>query len=169
MESLQALTPVKRTAVSVNAGVRVALFVLFLTSELAAHATFAASDVTSGEPLWKNECSTCHIAYPPKLLAAPAWRGIMTGLEKHFGTDASVDAPTVAAIRAYLEQYAGKEGRASAVTLRITDTPWFRREHDEVSAAVWKKPAVKSASNCGACHTAADRGDFRERNVRIPK
>ena len=43
------------------------------------------------------------------------------------------------------------------------------REHDEVPAATWKLPAVKSAANCAACHTQADQGDFNEHNVRIPR
>ena len=54
-------------------------------------------------------------------------------------------------------------------TLRITETGWFRHEHDEVPAGIWKRPAVKSAANCAACHTRADAGDFSERNIRIPR
>ena len=36
-------------------------------------------------------------------------------------------------------------------------------------AATWQRPAVKSASNCAACHTRADQGDFDEHTVRIPR
>jgi hypothetical protein len=162
--------PAMRAAASWPARVRIAISALLLATALAAHATFAASGVVpSAAERWKAECGTCHIAYPPKLLAASTWRAIMSGLETHFGADASVDAATAAAMGAYLEQHAGKERRASAATLRITDTPWFRREHDEVSRAVWTRPAIKSASNCAACHTEADSGDFRERNIRIPR
>jgi len=52
---------------------------------------------------------------------------------------------------------------------RITRTPWFVREHREVSATTWKLPAVKSAANCGACHQGADQGDFSEHSVRVPR
>ena len=31
------------------------------------------------------------------------------------------------------------------------------------------KHFVKSAANCGACHTQADNGDFNERNIRTPR
>ena len=44
-------------------------------------------------PAWRNECGTCHVAYPPGLLTAPDWRKLMGGLERHFGTDASLDFP----------------------------------------------------------------------------
>lgn len=120
---------------------------------------------------WKAECGSCHLAYPPGLLPAAAWREVMSGLGKHFGTDASLEPAAEAEVGAYLERYAAGARRAQAVpkSLRITESAWFVREHDEVAAGVWKRPAVKSAANCAACHTDAERGDFRERNIRIPR
>ncbi|HKI65234.1 MAG TPA: diheme cytochrome c [Burkholderiales bacterium] len=118
---------------------------------------------------WKAECGSCHLAYPPQLLPAPAWRGIMAGLDKHFGTDASLDPAAAAEIGAFLERNAGRGRRANAQTLRISESAWFRHEHDEVPAAAWKRPSVTSAANCSACHRAAERGDFSERNIRIPR
>jgi diheme cytochrome c len=128
----------------------------------------ASSAPVGAEERWTSECGSCHLAYPPRLLAAPAWRRIMSGLDKHFGTDASMDAKTAAEIATYLERSAGT-GRRASDTLRITEGAWFQRKHDEVRDAIWKRPAVKSPANCGACHTDADRGEFRERNIRIPR
>lgn len=121
-------------------------------------------------PAYQAECASCHIAYPPPLLPKESWRALMGDLANHFGTDASVDANTAQEIQRYLEANAGR-ARAGAAKppLRITETRWFRREHDEVPAAVWKSPAVKSAANCGACHTQAERGDFSERSLRVPR
>lgn len=120
---------------------------------------------------WQAECGSCHIAYPPRLLSAPAWRRLMTGLSRHFGSDASLDATAAAEISAFLEQHAatGRRARDAADVLRITETGWFQREHREVSAASWKHPDVKSPANCAACHTLAAQGDFRERNIRVPR
>ena len=122
------------------------------------------------DPVWKEECGSCHIAYPPRLLPASNWKQIMSGLDKHFGSDASLDQKTADHIAAFLERNAGRE-RASRTssTLRITDTRWFRHEHDEISARTWNNPKVKSASNCEACHTGAANGDFSEHRVRIPR
>ncbi|MGE5336897.1 MAG: diheme cytochrome c [Gemmatimonadota bacterium] len=117
---------------------------------------------------YRNECGSCHVAFPPALLGAGSWRAVMQGLDRHFGVDASVEAPARAEIAAYLQRAAGP-ARKEAGTLRISETTWFRREHDEVSPRSWKAAAVKSAANCGACHTQADRGDFSERNIRIPR
>lgn len=49
-------------------------------------------------PVYKAECTSCHIAYPPQLLSAPDWRRLLSGLDRHFGTDASVDAKALEAL-----------------------------------------------------------------------
>ena len=120
---------------------------------------------------WKSECGSCHVAYPPSLLPAASWRAIMAGLDRHFGNDATIDAATAAAIEAFLVANAGRD-RSKPPTaepiLRITETRWFRHEHDDVAPATFESPAVKSAANCGACHLNADSGRFSEREIRIP-
>ena len=120
---------------------------------------------------WQAECGSCHIAYPPQLLPASSWRRVMSELDKHFGADASLDAASAAGIGAFLESNAarGKRAAVAAGTVRITEAPWFRREHREVEAPVWTGAAVKTPANCGACHTTAERGDFSERGIRIPR
>ena len=109
-------------------------------------------------PRWKAECGSCHIAYPPQLLPAQSWQRLMAALDRHFGTDASLDPAITAEISLFLEQHAG---RGSADTLRISETRWFVREHREVSP--------KNAASCESCHTTAAQGDFRERNIRMPR
>lgn len=126
---------------------------------------------TSTSNAWKSECGGCHVAYPPRLLSAPAWRTIMSGLDRHFGVDASVDAATAASIGAFLEADAARSGgkRSEPSALRITETRWFRHEHADIAAATWTGAKVKTAANCGACHGGADRGDFSEHDVRLPR
>ncbi|NML15911.1 hypothetical protein [Azohydromonas caseinilytica] len=36
-------------------------------------------------------------------------------------------------------------------------------------AASWQRAAVKSRSNCAACHQRAEEGNFSERFIRIPR
>jgi hypothetical protein len=53
--------------------------------------------------------------------------------------------------------------------LRITETPYFKRKHDEVPLSVVQKvPEIGSFSNCQACHRSAQAGSFNEHSVRIP-
>ena len=126
---------------------------------------------TADNATWKSECSGCHVAYPPGMLPADSWRAIMSGLDKHFGSDASMDAASVSEVTAFLEKNASskKYNASGKPLLRITETRSFKSEHSDVSASVWKNPKVKSPANCGACHTKAESGDFNEDDVKIPK
>lgn len=143
---------------------------VFAVFMLVAHEAFAKDgQFAATSPNYRAECGSCHVAYPPALLPAGSWQGILNGLGKHFGTDASVDAKPLAELRAFLDSNAGRDRRASAGTpgLRITETDWFRREHREVPMATWKGAAVKSPANCAACHTGAESGDYSERGIRV--
>ena len=119
-------------------------------------------------PKWKTECGGCHIAFPPQLLTAGDWQRLMGGLDKHFDANAVLEPKDNREILDFLQRHAGSGGRNSAPSLRITDTPWFSREHREVSSDTWSDPAVKSRSNCTACHVNAERGDWSERGIRVP-
>jgi nitrate/TMAO reductase-like tetraheme cytochrome c subunit len=121
--------------------------------------------------LWQTECGSCHVAFPPRLLPAESWRAMMSGLDKHFGSDASLDTAAAKEIGTFLEKNAGSNRHATSgkPLLRITETRWFVREHDEVSDRTWKNPKVKSAANCAACHTQAESGNYSEHGIRIPK
>ena len=52
---------------------------------------------------------------------------------------------------------------------RISKFAWFVRKHREVNSQIWKQSAVKSAANCAACHSGAERGSFRESEIQFPK
>jgi hypothetical protein len=141
----------------------------FVLSCLAPWSGASAADLD--QQAWREECSACHIAYPPRFLPAASWKGIMRRLDDHFGADASVDAATVEKISRYLSFAARPSSRTQTDTpvLRISETRWFVREHDEVSTEQWRNPRVRSAANCGACHQSAEAGHFDEKSVRIPK
>jgi len=137
---------------------------------IAAH----ADDIGRGVPLppnYQHECGACHLAYPPGLLPAASWQRLMANLPRHFGTDASLDAATGPAIATWLTANAGtyKKVREAPPQDRISHADWFVREHRELGSAVWQRPAVKSASNCAACHTRAADGRFGEHDIRIPQ
>lgn len=145
------------------------LFTALVFSTVTASAHAERDRFTVDNPAYRSECTSCHIAYPPQLLPAQSWRAIMQGLDKHFGSDASIDAKTAAEIERYLVANAGRGSAAAKPQLRISESAWFKREHDEVAAGVWQRKAVGSPANCGACHTKADQGDYSEDNLRIPK
>lgn len=122
-------------------------------------------------PAYQQECGACHVAYPPGMLPAASWQRLMGNLPRHFGTDASLDAPAQKDVAAWIVANAGtyRRVREEPPQDRITRSAWFIRKHDEISAAAWKVPAVKSAANCVACHPQAEKGNFNEHDVRIPR
>ena len=122
-------------------------------------------------PQYQQECSGCHVAYPPGMLPAASWQRLTSNLPRHFGTDASLDPATVKQLGTWLAANAGtyKRVREAPPEDRISRSAWFTRKHDEVPTSTWKLPAVKSAANCSACHTRADQGEFNEHDVRIPR
>lgn len=122
------------------------------------------------DQVWLEECGTCHVAYPPALLTADTWRRLMAGLDRHFGSNAALDAPAATRITTFLERNASTRGeRNAAASLRITDTRWFTRKHDELSPAVWHDPKVKSPANCAACHRNAETGRYDEHDIALPR
>jgi mono/diheme cytochrome c family protein len=125
-------------------------------------------------PAFQAECASCHVAFPPQLLAADDWRRVMRSLDKHYGDNASLDEKT----RQVLEDFhvrnaggrkvgAGRTAQASELP-RLTQTDWFRREHREVRQADWTHAKVKTPANCAACHTKAAEGSYREREIVMP-
>ena len=138
---------------------------------LAAPGLPAAADARGPVPVnetWRAECGACHVAYPPKGLPARSWGAIMSGLDRHFGTDASLDPKAAAEVAAFLERHAGRDPGGPA-TLRLTETPWFRKKHRELAPTVWRRPDVKSAARCGACHPGAERGAYDDDTARRPR
>jgi cytochrome c553 len=142
---------------------------LGLTDSGTAHADSGRKLRGPLNPTYVAECAACHVAYPAGLLPAESWQRLMGGLDKHFGNNASVDAAAHKEIGTWLAQNAGPSGQAAPPQDRITLSRWFVREHDEISAATWKRPSIKSASNCAACHGNTEQGRYSEHDVKIPQ
>ena len=122
---------------------------------------------------WVAECGACHLAFPARFLPAESWREMMSGLDKHFGSDASLDAETASEITVYLVDNARRKktsrDASGKLPLRITENRWFKREHASAAKRVKDNPKVKSMANCTVCHTKAEQGSYRERDIKIPK
>jgi hypothetical protein len=145
----------------------------FSFAPLALTCVLAATAMTSAQadghrtavpllPKYQQECAACHIAFVPGMLPATSWTRMMGSLDKHYGTDASLDEASVREISGWLQGHAGtyKRVREEPPQDRITMSAWFVRKHRRLDAPVWKHASVKSAANCAACHTGADKGQY---------
>lgn len=125
------------------------------------------------DPVTKQACGECHMAFQPAFLPAASWERIMDNLSSHFGEDASMAPAKAATVRRVLVEGAGdRQGgkvarkymtgvQPGGAPLRITENPAFQRKHG-FPASTWARPEVMTRSNCPACHKAADRGDYEE-------
>jgi hypothetical protein len=105
---------------------------------------------------YQAECASCHVPYPPGLLPASSWQQLMSELEKHFGSDASLEVGLHAEISRYLAANAGRRASPVGAEPRITRTRWFLKEHRK------EIPAGKNPADCGACHTEAEKGIYED-------
>lgn len=149
------------------------LAALALALSTPAHADDGARIALTPLPRHAQECGACHLAFAPGLLPASSWQRLMAGLDRHFGSDASLDAASAREIGAWLQANAGSWRRVQREGPppddRITRAAWFQREHREVPAPTWRRPAIGSPSRCAACHPRAEQGSFDEREFRIPR
>jgi len=142
---------------------------------------FAASESsTPRAQLYKKECGSCHMAYQPELLPRRSWDQAMKELDNHFGTDATLAPEDAKEIAAYLGENAadvrGAEKHMARIAAsvspaeptRISASSYFVREHRKMPERFVTQEAVKSFSNCNACHTKAEAGSYRERDIMIP-
>ncbi len=133
--------------------------------------------------LYQNECASCHFGYQPGLLPKKSWKKLMKAksLENHFGVDASLDEADRVKILKYLEANSAETQKNSSkvsrkflkslvgkAPLKITDIPYFKKEHREIPKRLIVQKEVKSLANCKACHTTADKGYFGEKGIKIP-
>jgi len=115
---------------------------------------------------YRAECSACHVAFPPDLLPADAWRRIMDNLADHYGVDARIDTSPRTEIESFLVRNAGRtlRFRKHGDPLRLTATLWFHRTHGRVKI-LFNDSQVGSRANCAACHMHADDGRYEDHDL----
>jgi len=126
------------------------------------------------DPVVKEECGSCHLAFPAAMLPAASWQKMMGELDKHFGDNASVDPDVARQITAYLVANAADTGGSrygaklmrgvdpASAPQRITKLPKWVREHREVPDWEWRHKDVRTRANCVACHADAELGYYED-------
>ena len=129
---------------------------------------------------FEAECGQCHFLYQPELLPSASWMKILDELDDHFGEEIELDPDSKKIISEYLKANGAENSSAKRavkimrslgkqVPLRITDVPYTREKHHEISPSVLERESIGSLSNCVACHTTAEKGIYEDDHVKIPK
>jgi cytochrome b len=127
-----------------------------------------------------QECKRCHMLYPPYLLNSSSWVKMMDELSDHFGDDASVDEEKYISIKEYLVAHSASVSKREAGVkilqsisdneyLSITDTPFWKEQHDDIDITVFNSDKVESKSKCTACHLDIKNGHIEDKNINLPK
>lgn len=162
-----------------------ALVVLAMIGGALAPTVAVRRDALPGAPVpvagsaYADACSDCHEAYHPSLLPAENWHRLMSGLEDHFGEDASLDPTTTARVMSWLAahdawatetkpaRHLGR--RAGPDQLRMTDTDFWKTTHAALGDEIFARPPIYTRANCSACHRDAASGWFNPSAIRIPE
>jgi hypothetical protein len=132
------------------------------------------------DPTYKDKCGACHSAYQPELLPSASWRSILDRPDDHFGESFELDEESRKTILGYVETNAAEHSAAkhpvrimqslgNQVPMRISEVPYIKRKHHDISPATIKRQSIGSLSNCTACHTMAHEGIYDDDSVVIPR
>jgi mono/diheme cytochrome c family protein len=132
--------------------------------------------------LYQDECGSCHFPFQPVFLPAESWRTMMDRLEDHFGENAELSEQDRVNLLKYLTSNGADKInreipnkvmwslRYTPSPERITETAFFRHEHDEIPDKVMNRNTGEplSFSNCDSCHKRALQGSYSEHEIDIP-
>ena len=130
---------------------------------------------------WRENCSECHFAFHPSLLPARSWQKIFDNQHTHFGEDLDLDKETLdGLLKFHLDNAADKGIDEPArkiiyyepkdkTPIRVTDTVYWRKKHQDIKEVYWRHPKVKIRGNCNACHLDAKEGTYEDSDMRLPK
>lgn len=131
--------------------------------------------------VWQGECSDCHMAYHPSLLPKRSWQRLFKNQHDHFGDDLDLDKEALQALETFFynnsaEQMASEPARKilnstpiAQTPMRITETLYWKKKHEEIDMRYWSNEPVHSKGNCTACHLDANRSTYEDSNMRLPK
>lgn len=123
----------------------------------------------------------CHAAHLPGFLPERSWKNIITRLDDHFGETVNIAPETRDAIETYLTMNAADYTKSkfsiklldsigNQTPSRITETPFFKRHHEDIPRSVIQHESVRRLSNCQACHIGSgDTGNFDDRAIQMPE
>ena len=155
---------------------------LIINSLLASDNFNTKTDVAPvNNQLYIKECGSCHFPYQAGLLPANAWNKMMTNLENHFNSDASLNEADLQTLTKYLNdnsaeknmQYKRSNRIVSSLAKNqipdsISTTPYMIKKHEDIKKNLITQNEVKGLFNCIACHKTADKGIYGERDINIP-
>ena len=156
-------------------------YVLISDDSILYKSTYTSIDYKNENPLFVEECASCHLLYPPFLLPKKSWKKMMTSLSDHFGDDASLDEVDRRDIEAYLLKNSAETSTKEAAfyilksippkkdIISISQTPYWKKRHKEINKTLFESKEVRTKANCKACHQGFEQGLIEDDKIVLPK
>lgn len=131
--------------------------------------------------LWQAACGECHLAFHPSLLPARSWQRMLREQEEHFNEALGLAPAQVEELDRFATANAAERDATEAswkirrylapdaAPLRITETRFWQKTHDDIQEAVWRDERVAGRSNCKACHRDAADAAFEDVEIQRPR
>lgn len=147
------------------------------------HERFAKIDYAAENEAYAQKCGKCHKPYPPFMLPSASWTLLMDGLSNHFGeaiSDRNITQSEQESIRAYLASRSAEtssrklafktlDSLGTMHPISMSKVPYWRAAHEHIDRSVYKRPSIKEASNCFACHEGFEFGIVDNTRIHIPQ
>jgi cytochrome b len=138
---------------------------------------FKPIDYMVQNELFVGECGACHTLYPPHMLPKHSWQIIMDNLDEHFGDDASLLENERKAILSFLIQhnadtstqemsYKISKSIGSEGIIAMTQTNFWKNQHQAIPKRVFEHSEVRSKANCKACHNDIEKGLIEDDKIK---
>ncbi len=131
--------------------------------------------------LYLKECGSCHFAYQAGLLPANAWNKMMSNLENHFNSDATLSDEDLKTLTKYLNDNSAEKNmqykrsnrivssiKKNQIPDSISTTPYMIQKHKDIRKDLITQKEVIGIFNCIACHKTADKGYYGDKDIVIP-
>lgn len=113
-------------------------------------------DLTLGQSLYLENCSTCHVGLPPAVMPTETWRRILTD-PNHYGAEITpIPEPGIYIAWNYVSLYSRPLNENESIPFRLRSSRYFKALHPNVDFS--DRVTVRS---CIACHPGAEQFDYR--------
>jgi cytochrome b len=154
------------------------IFNLMQPKNILTASSYQSIDYMAQNELFVDECGACHTLYPPQSLPKHSWVSMMNDLENHFGDDASLyDEQEHQSILNFLVQNSAETSSKEFAfkisnsignndIIAITQTSFWKNEHQNIPKEVFLHQEVKSKANCKVCHSDIEKGLIEDDKIK---
>ena len=117
----------------------------------------SSNNLSIGQELYLENCSSCHIPLPAQVLPRESWEDILNRTQNHYGQALPVSVKATAGlIWTYLYRYSRPANPGETIPQYVTNSRYFKALHPQVEL-----PKPTNYQTCTICHPMAAQLNYR--------